>query len=175
MALVAAVPAAAAWATDVRWTRGRLRPWIAFFGTGTALAWLPALLVIALVNLPDLGLPAPSDYPAPATVDAIPAHCRVLNEYNDGGYLILRRQADGIQVAMDGRNDVYGAALIAHLEDVLNGAPGALSELTRERVGCLLLYPERRLSAMALAAGWQLAARDRHRLLLVAPLAHTPR
>lgn len=171
MALVVALPGAAAWATDVRWTRGWLRPRIAFFGTGIALGWLPALLVVALVHLPDLGVPAATEFPAPATVDAIPAHCRVLNEYVDGGYLTLRRQSDGIQVAMDGRNDVYGAALIAHLEGLLNGSRGALSELTRDHVGCLLLNPQRPLVAMALAAGWQPAARDPHRLLLMAPVS----
>jgi hypothetical protein len=169
MALVLALPAVAAWATEVDWSGGARRRRVAFLASRTAAALAIALLVITVVRLPDLGRPSPGSYPADATVQAIPAGCRVLNEYDDGGYLILRRSADGIRVAMDGRNDVYGARLVARLQGLIEGRPGALAELARHGVRCLLLTPHRPLVPQALAAGWHVAASDRNRVLLVAP------
>lgn len=169
MALVLALPAVAAWATAVDWSGGPRRRRGAFLASRTAAALAITLLVITLVRLPDLGRPSPGSYPADATLRAIPAGCRVLNEYDDGGYLILRRSADGIRVAMDGRNDVYGASLIAHLQGLIQGRPGAVAELTHDGVRCLLLAPHRPLVAQALEAGWHRTATDRSRVLLVAP------
>ncbi len=167
MALVVALPAVTVWASGVDWRTGRARR-VAFPATRTAAALVVTLLVVAVVRLPDLGRPSSSDYPAASTVAAIPAGCRVLNEYDDGGYLILRRSTDGVHVAMDGRNDVYGAALIVHLQSLIDGRRGALAELARDRVGCLLLEPKRPLVAQAQAAGWTVAARDANRVLLLA-------
>jgi hypothetical protein len=169
MALTAALPAAAAWASGLDWASGRLRPRLAFVGTGSTVGLLAALLIIAGERLPYLGQPSPAGYPASATVDALPAGCRVLDEYGDGGDIILRRQADGVRVAMDGRNDVYGAALIAHLQGMIMGRPGALAELHRDHVGCLLLDPDRPLIQQARAAGWKTRAQDDNRILLVDP------
>ena len=102
-------------------------------------------------------------------VRAIPAGCRVLNEYNDGGWLILQRSPDGVRVAVDGRNDAYGPALFDRVDELANGAPGALDELAADRVGCLLLAPGRPLVRQALDAGWHRAAGDENRVLLLAP------
>jgi len=170
MALAAALPGVAAWASGVDWSAGRGRGRVAFYATGTAVGLLAALLLIAGLRLPDLGRPSPAAFPTTRTVDAIPAGCRVLDEYGDGGFLILHRHADGVRVAMDGRNDVYGAALIAHLQGLVMGRPGALAELHRDHVGCLLLDPDRPLIRQALAAGWRTAAHDAHRILLLSPI-----
>ena len=169
MALVAALPATAAWASRTDWSSGRWRPRIAFLSSRTALAWLAAMAVLAAVHLPDLGQPDPRQYPSAATVAAIPDGCRVLNEYEDGGVVILRRASDGVRVAIDGRNDVYGATLVTHLQNLLDAPPGALAELRHASVDCLLLAPGRPLVAAALTAGWRLAARDTNRILLLAP------
>jgi len=127
------------------------------------------MAVITAVHLHDLGRPDPHQYPSATTLAAIPTGCRVLNEYSDGGDVILHRASDGVRVAVDGRNDVYGAALVTHLQNLLAAPPGALAELHRSGVGCLLLAPGRPLAAAALADGWRLTARDANRVLLLAP------
>jgi hypothetical protein len=167
MALVLAMPAAAVWATDVDWNGSRNRWRLAFVARGVAAGFAVVLLVVSVVRLPDFGRPAPARYPTDATVQAIPAGCRVLNEYNDGGYLILRRSADDVRVALDGRNDVYGATLIIHLQALIHGYPGALAELADDGVRCLLLNPDRPLVKQALAAGWRERAKDPKRVLLI--------
>jgi hypothetical protein len=174
MALVLAVPAVATWATEVDWSSGPQRRRVAFLASRTTAALAIALLAITVVRLPDFGRPSPGSYPADATVQAIPAGCRVLNEYDDGGYLILQRSANGVRVAMDGRNDVYGTKLITRLQSLIQGRPGALSELSRDGVRCLLLAPQRPLITQAQSAGWQVGATDRSRVLLVAPGGPTP-
>lgn len=169
MALVLATPAVAAWATGVDWRGGPWRHRTAVLTGGVAAGLAVVLLVFAVLRLPHLGRPAPETYPTDATVRAVPAGCRVLNEYDDGGYLILRRTTDGVRVAMDGRNDVYGVALLTRLRGLIRGAPGALAELERSRVRCLLLGPDRPLVQQARAAGWRERTRDRNRVLLLAP------
>ncbi|TQS40371.1 hypothetical protein [Cryptosporangium phraense] len=167
MALILAVPAVASWASGVDWRAGPRRRRVAFLSSGTAAGFAATLLVVSLVRLPDLGRPTPASYPTDATVQAIPDGCRVLNEYDDGGYLILRRSEDGVRVALDGRNDVYGAELITHQQGLIQGRPGALAELARHEVHCLLLMPHRPLVAQAKAEGWRVRASDRNRVLLL--------
>ncbi|MFG1921824.1 hypothetical protein [Cryptosporangium sp. NPDC048952] len=169
MALVVAMPAAAAWASGVDWRGGPRTRRVAFFATGTAVGLVVALVVLIAVRLPSFGRPAPDTYPTDTTVQAIPDGCRVLNEYDDGGYLVLRRSADGVRVAMDGRNDVYGAALITRMLELTEGRPGALAELNRDSVRCLLLDPRRPLVAQARKAGWLTTATDSNRVLLLSP------
>lgn len=169
MALVLIMPLVAARASAVDWSAGRLRRRAAFLGRHVAVAWVVALLLIGVADLGDFGRPSPRMFPTAATIAAIPAGCRVLNEQDDGGPLILQRASDGVRVASDGRNDVYGIDLIDHLQRLILGAPGALSELQRSGVGCLLLEPNRALVAQARAAGWHQAAADPHRVLLLAP------
>jgi hypothetical protein len=173
MALVVAMPAAAAWATGVDWNGGPGRRRVAFLARGTSIGLVVALVALTVVRLPEYGRPAPDSYPADTTVDAVPAGCRLLNEYDDGGYVILRRTADGVRVAMDGRNDVYGAALVADLLELAQGRPGALAELDRDGVRCLLLDPRRPLVTQARAAGWQEAAADDNRVLLLSPTSQS--
>jgi hypothetical protein len=169
MALVLVTPVVAAAAGRVDWSAGRIRQRLAFLGSRVAIAWAVALLILAPVNLGDFGRPTPRVFPSAATVAAIPAGCRVLNEMDDGGPLIFQRAPDGVRVAFDGRNDVYGIPLIAHLQGLILGRPGALAELQRSGVRCLLLQPDRPLVAQARAAGWRQGAADGRRVLLLAP------
>ena len=57
------------------------------------------------------------EFPSVAAA-ALPGGCRLLNEYNDGGYLILVRP--DVPVSQDGRNDLYGPRRLQEQEDVLN-------------------------------------------------------
>ena len=169
MAAVVALPVAATWASGVRvpsesrWSvGGRL-------ARRGAMAWCVALTVFAVVRLPDWGVPDPSSYPSPALIHAIPAGSRVLAEYDDGGPILLDRWADGVRVADDGRNDVFGADVLLHVEGLINGRPGAVEEVTTEHVGALVLLPSRPLVRQALAAGWRVTARDGQRVLVLPP------
>ncbi|SDG96715.1 hypothetical protein [Klenkia brasiliensis] len=166
MALLVAVPAVAAVVPLLRPAR---LPWLA---SRLALA-LPvavgvAVLTVAVTDLPDFGRPG-SLFPTAATVAAVPDGCRVLNEYDEGGLLTLLRGGDGVLVSADGRNDVYGTATLRWTETLMRGHDGALAALAERGVGCLLLRPDRPLVAQAVAAGWQVTARDDARVLLVAP------
>jgi hypothetical protein len=160
---------AASWAGAVDVRRGSLRPGGSRLAHRAAQAWCIALALLAVVRLPAWGLPDPSSFPGAPLVRAIPAGCRVLAEYDDGGPILLARWADGVRVAADGRNDVFGEALLLHLETLVSGRPGALEELAADRVGCLVLLPTRPIVGQALAAGWRLAARDDQRVLVLAP------
>ncbi len=166
MALLVAVPAVAAVVPLLRPVRV---PWLA---SRLALA-LPvavgvAVLSVAVTELPQFGRPGPL-FPTAATVAAVPDGCRVLNEYDEGGLLTLLRGADGVLVSADGRNDVYGMDTLVWTEQLMRGHDGALAALADNGVGCLLLEPDRPLVAQAVAAGWQVTARDDARVLLVAP------
>lgn len=167
MALLLALPAAAVWVRGTDWMRHRRLGTARFLGTGVAAALAVTFAVLAVVRLPDIGERSP-DIAAQALVDAVPDGCRVLNEYNDGGYITLLRNADGVRVAQDGRNDVYGVAVLDDVQALIDGRPGALADLARDGVDCLLLQPDRVLVEQARAAGWRTVAADDHRVLLVA-------
>jgi hypothetical protein len=168
MALVLALPAAAVWARDTDWTGHRLLGTAKFLAVRMAAALGGTFAVLAVLWLPHLGQPS-EDMPDRSVVEAIPAGCRVLNEYDDGGYITMLRNADGVRVAQDGRNDVYGEAVLVEVQSLIDGRDGALATLGREDVGCLLLDPDRAVVGQARAAGWRTVAADDHRVLLVAP------
>lgn len=102
------------------------------------------------------------EFPAVAAA-ALPAGCRLLNEYNDGGYLIFVRP--DVPVSQDGRNDLYGPRRLQEQEDLLNERePGrAAASLRSLGVTCVLLRADRGLAqALARAPGgeWRRIARD---------------
>jgi hypothetical protein len=99
----------------------------------------------------------------PDTAAALPGGCRLLNEYNDGGYLIFVRP--DVPVSQDGRNDLYGPERLEWQEDLLNERdPARAAEaLRRLEVTCVLLRSDRRLAqALGEVPGdeWRLEARD---------------
>ena len=101
-----------------------------------------------------------SEYPQVAT--ALPSGCRLLNEYDFGGYLILVRP--DVLVSQDGRNDLYGPRRLEDQERLLGeGDPDrAVAWLERLGVTCILLRSERGLaSALRDGIGWrQVGGRD---------------
>lgn len=102
------------------------------------------------------------EFPAVAAA-ALPGGCRLLNEYNDGGYLILVRP--DVPVSQDGRNDLYGPRRLQEQEDLLNvrEPERAAASLRRLGVTCVLLRADRGL-AQALAGSpggeWRRLGRD---------------
>jgi hypothetical protein len=90
---------------------------------------------------------------------ALPPGCRLLNEYADGGYLILARP--DVPVSEDGRNDLYGAAFVDAQIRLLAGGDGT-PKLDREGITCVLLAPGRGLIPELVASGeWVKVAADR--------------
>jgi hypothetical protein len=105
--------------------------------------WAIAALALASYAVGAAGKPRRTDFPTRA-VEALPAHCRLLNEYTVGGYVIWYRP--DVPVSQDGRNDVYGRRLLQEQRDVLAGKPttdAALTQLDRWGVGCALVRPDR--------------------------------
>jgi hypothetical protein len=77
-------------------------------------------------------------------VAAVPAGCRLLNEYTVGGYVIWYRP--DVPVSQDGRNDVYGKHLLQQQRDVLTAKPtpdASLAQLDRWGVDCAIVRPDR--------------------------------
>ncbi len=123
------------------------------------------LVVQSTSGLAQMGDPEPAFFPV-HTAPLIPAGCRLLNEYGDGGYLIATRWPE-VSVSQDGRNDLYGAARIAQQERLLGS--GTPEEVAGAGIGCVLAEPDRPLSDLLRASpGWALIAEDRASALFVA-------
>lgn len=101
------------------------------------------------------------------SVAAIPAGCRLLNEYAQGGYIIATRGPD-VLVSEDTRQILSDAAIIEQ-QHVLQGRPGAIRWIDTHHVDCVLLEPQRPLRRQLEARGWKVVARDPSGVLLVRP------
>ena len=100
------------------------------------------------------------DYPQVAK--ALPSGCRLLNEYDFGGYVILARP--DVPVSQDGRNNLYGPTNLHRQELLLEDArPGnADMELRRLGITCVLAHEGRGLLAsLAGLPGWRRLAQTR--------------
>jgi hypothetical protein len=102
--------------------------------TQGAVAFLCVVTVLGGLALTHVGRPDPSAY-SPAVVAAIPKGCDVLNAYDYGGYLILKRP--DVRVSIDSRNDMYGADRIRDFLRVMTSRPGP--ELAS--ADCVLAHP----------------------------------
>lgn len=93
---------------------------------------------------------------------ALPGGCLLLNEYGDGGFLMLERR--DVLVSQDGRNDLYGATVLAAQRRLLSSSPESAQtpKLLGRPITCVLLRQDRPLaSVLRHAPGWSLAAADR--------------
>jgi hypothetical protein len=105
----------------------------------------------------DLSRLRPGSFPVRSAA-ALPSGCRLLNEYDQGGYLILARP--DIPVSQDGRNDLYGAAFVDEEDRLLAGVEGTAG-LDRRGITCVLVGPRRGLvTALATDSRWTMVARD---------------
>jgi hypothetical protein len=123
---------------------------------------------LAIVSAVQMRLPRPmpdTTFPVRTTA-AIPAGCRLLNEYNQGGYIIDHRWPD-VLVSEDGRNDLYGETELFEQSNVLNAGPGWRQWLDTNRVDCVLAYPDRPLVTELRRAGWKQTASDPSAVLLL--------
>jgi len=118
---------------------------------GGAVAGIAGLSVLAVPAFTHLGRPEVD----PRVLDALPAGCRLLNEYILGGHVILYRP--DVPVSLDSRNDVYGAADVRRLQGAFDVPTEGLTETLG--VTCVLTRTDRRLAA-ALRADprWRTAA-----------------
>jgi hypothetical protein len=135
---------------------------------GTCLG-IAVLLVATLVGIDHLRPVDPAVYPVHAVAalrDGPRRGCRLLNEYDQGGFL-LARLGPSVLVSEDGRNDLYGEARILEQQHVLRGRPGALRWIVEHRVGCVLVRPDRRLRRLLEHRGWRVVTHDPSAVLLV--------
>ncbi len=102
---------------------------------------------------------------SPELVAAVPAGCRLFNEYDLGGFVIDQRWPD-VLVSQDGRNDMYGRARIK-IQEVWTLSTDA-SVLDPPAVDCVLADLDRPITA-ALQADprWTEAARSGYAVLMV--------
>jgi hypothetical protein len=124
------------------------------------------ILVLGIVNLSDPRGVDPTTLPERSTA-AIPAGCRLLNEYGHGGYIIATR-GPAVRVSQDTRQ-ILSDAEIVRQHRVLQGRPGALRWLDEHRVDCVLLEPDRELRDQLEVRGWTVEARDPSGVLLIRP------
>jgi hypothetical protein len=124
--------------------------------------------VLALAALPVLGRAGDVDTMVPVrAIEAIPAGCRLFNDYNLGGHVIERRWPD-VAVSADGRNDMYGVERLRPQFDLLRGevpAEAALDEMAAE---CVLVEPDREVTeALRASAAWREVVADPNGVLFV--------
>ncbi len=124
--------------------------------------------VSAVPMLADAGTIDPESMPVRA-VDAIPAGCRLFNDYDLGGLVIERRWPE-VLVAQDGRNDMYGKDRLRPLLRITwNTAQRPVTdELDDLGVDCVLTGARRPLAeVLAADPGWTIAVSDPSAILFV--------
>ncbi|HVW80707.1 MAG TPA: hypothetical protein VHB69_07200 [Mycobacteriales bacterium] len=145
--------------------RDRVAPYRVLLNIGaTAVAGI--LVVVGIIQLSRPGEPTVTNYPTRQLVDAIPAKCTLLNEYGDGGWISLLRWPD-LLVSQDGRNVLYGKALLTREESLLDGHQG-VAGLAAFGATCVLAKPSDGLvPELAKDPGWMLTGKDSQRVLYV--------
>lgn len=131
------------------------------------LAGLAVLAALQAALLRDLR-PVTSGSAPVRSAASVPAGCRLLNGYVEGGWIVYAR-GPGVLVSMDPRNDLYGARRIREQIAVLE-ARGAWREwIDGHGVDCVVARTDAPLVGALRAAGWPTAARDARHVLLVRP------
>jgi hypothetical protein len=100
-------------------------------------------------------------------IDAIPAGCRLFNDYNLGGHVIERRWP-AVEVSADGRNDMYGVERLRPQFDLLRGEVPVEAALDGMRADCVLVEPDRPLTeAVRSSPAWREVVADPNGVLFV--------
>jgi hypothetical protein len=127
------------------------------------------LAFVGVLQLTRAGEPTSTNFPSAQLVDAIPANCQLLNEYGDGGWISLLRWP-AVQVSQDGRNVLYGKALLSREQDLLAGRQG-VAGLAAFGATCVLAKPsDGVVRDLADDPQWVLTGRDSQRVLYVRKL-----
>ncbi|WP_343986513.1 hypothetical protein [Terrabacter terrae] len=95
-----------------------------------------ALAAAAVPSLGHLGQPDAALYPTDV-VRQIPLGCRLFNSYQIGGFVMLERP--DVPVAMDSRNDLYGADRVVENDRLVRGQGDLEAGLAG--AGCVLVPP----------------------------------
>jgi hypothetical protein len=125
--------------------------------TAGATAGVLALSALAAPALGRLGRPEVS----PVVVRALPAGCRLLNEYILGGHVILHRP--DVRVSLDSRNDLYGASEVRRLQAMFDSPASGPGPVALDEMGvtCVLTRTDRPLAArLRTDPTWHVAADD---------------
>jgi hypothetical protein len=92
-------------------------------------------------------------------LEAHPQTAPVFNEFDWGGYLLLRlwpRQ----RVFMDGHTHIYGENLTREYETVISVSPGWKEIFTKYGIGCVIVRADAPLVDALYTSGWQISYRD---------------
>ena len=123
-------------------------------------------LVVAVPRISSTGEPASGTPVVP--VAALPAGCRLLNDYSFGNWVMFDRP--DVPVSDDGRNDLYGND---DERDRLLGDPDAAAGLPRwvadHGVDRVLVRPSSPARAVLTGVGWTVVGEDANAVALVAP------
>lgn len=104
-------------------------------------------VVVAGINIPNLGRPDPGHFPVSA-VQRIPPGCNLYNDYQLGGLVILNRP--DVKVSIDSRSDLYGAQRVLDSLNIIAGRGDIESAL--QGADCVLIPPDTELSRILLAS-----------------------
>jgi hypothetical protein len=120
-----------------------------------AVGLIGVLAVEAAVDVPRIGeasLPVQS-------VSALPAGCRLFNEYLLGGIVILLRP--DVPVSMDSRNDLYGRDDVLYQQQLLSNTKGGADTLDQLAVNCVLIPQNAGLAGqLSVSADWERVRSD---------------
>jgi hypothetical protein len=132
--------------------------------TVAATAVAVALAATGVRQLARSGEPTSGNFPSVRLVDAIPSDCRLLNQYGDGGWISLLR-GPAVRVSQDGRNYLYGRALLHRENELLAGRQGTAG-LARFGASCVLANPTSGIAQeLSHDPDWAVAGEDSQRIL----------
>ena len=131
-----------------------------------------AALAIAFVVVAAVQLAGASALGAPGLgpgkrLDALAGRAHVLNEYNDGGWLVWT--ARDTSVAIDGRAEVYGSAYVTRYLDARAMRPGWRQFVTNGDFSAAYLYRTTPLVEGLHIDGWRTVWRHDHHVLMLPP------
>lgn len=135
--------------------------------------FLIGFCILTIVSIPSaIPVRAASNlnYPVKGTA-LIPVGCRVLNEYDQGGYIIEKRWPE-VEVSQDGR--AIDEATVLKQNSVIKGDPGALKWLDENHVNCVLIRPDRGLVDQIRGDGWRRVSREPSGVLLIRTASQPP-
>ena len=149
--LIVAAPVVARGFTELR--AAPIRKWASTPAGPLVTGLVVAGAILAFQQAPhlaDAGEPSPRF--SESIVAAIPTRCRLLNEYDLGGFVIDRRWPE-VLVSQDGRADLYGGEELKRQERLLAAADAELIEA--EGINCVLIDRGRRLvDVLAHSSEW---------------------
>ena len=122
-------------------------------------------VILAVQQVPELAHAGDPDPRFPESLVAgIPANCRLLNEYDLGGFIIDRRWPE-VLVSQDGRADLYGLEEIQRQESWLNATDASV--LDADSVQCVLADTGRPLVTVLSGSGsWEIVGESSQQVLL---------